>query len=44
MIAPSWLSTRTQQIGIDDVLAHLVQAPDVGASTGRTGRSCPFRS
>ena len=35
MIAPSWLSTRTQPIGIDDVLAYLVQAPDVGASTGR---------
>jgi uncharacterized protein YbjT (DUF2867 family) len=35
MIAPSWLSTRTQPIGIDDVLTYLVQAPDVPGSTGR---------
>jgi uncharacterized protein YbjT (DUF2867 family) len=35
MIAPAWLSTRTQPIGIDDVLSYLSQAPEVEASTGR---------
>lgn len=35
MIAPAWLSTKTQPIGIDDVLAYLAQAPHVAASTGR---------
>ena len=29
MIAPAWLSNRTQPIAIDDVLAYLAQAPDV---------------
>lgn len=35
MIAPAWLATRTQPIGIDDVLAYLVAAPETPASEGR---------
>ena len=35
MIAPAWLATRTQPIGIDDVLSYLSQAPHVQASAGR---------
>lgn len=35
MIAPAWLSTKTQPIGIDDVLSYLSQAPEVEKSTGR---------
>jgi len=35
MIAPAWLGTKTQPIGIDDVLSYLSQAPDVEASVGR---------
>jgi uncharacterized protein YbjT (DUF2867 family) len=35
MIAPAWLKTRTQPIGIDDVLAYLAAAPGVEASAGR---------
>ncbi len=35
MIAPAWLNTRTQPIGIEDVLSYLAQAPMVEASTGR---------
>jgi uncharacterized protein YbjT (DUF2867 family) len=35
MIAPAWLSTKTQPIGIDDVLSYLSQAPQVEASAGR---------
>jgi len=35
MIAPSWLSTRTQPIGIDDVLAYLAAAPETPSSEGR---------
>src|SRR4051812_34598470 len=35
MIAPAWLKTPTQPIGVDDVVAYLSQAPDVEASTGR---------
>jgi len=35
MIAPAWLSTETQPIGIDDVVAYLEQAPQVPTSTGR---------
>ena len=35
MIAPAWLSTQTQPIAIDDVLAYLEQAPNVPGSTGR---------
>jgi uncharacterized protein YbjT (DUF2867 family) len=36
MIAPAWLDTPTQPIGIDDALAYLRQAPAVPASAGRT--------
>jgi uncharacterized protein YbjT (DUF2867 family) len=35
MIAPAWLKTRTQPIAIDDVIAYLRRAPEVGASAGR---------
>ena len=35
MIAPSWLETETQPIGVDDVVAYLEQAPRVEASAGR---------
>ena len=35
MIAPAWLSIKTQPIGIDDVLSYLSQAPEVEASAGR---------
>jgi len=35
MIAPSWLKTATQPIGIDDVLSYLARAPEVPASEGR---------
>jgi len=35
MIAPSWLKTPTQPIGIDDVLAYLSQAPGVEDSAAR---------
>jgi uncharacterized protein YbjT (DUF2867 family) len=35
MIAPSWLKTLTQPIGIDDVVTYLSQAPDIPESTGR---------
>jgi uncharacterized protein YbjT (DUF2867 family) len=35
MIAPAWLGTKTQPIGIDDVLSYLSQAPGVEASVGR---------
>lgn len=35
MIAPAWLATPTQPIGVDDVIAYLAQAPDVGESEGR---------
>jgi uncharacterized protein YbjT (DUF2867 family) len=35
MIAPSWLRTPTQPIGIDDVVTYLVQAPEISESTGR---------
>jgi uncharacterized protein YbjT (DUF2867 family) len=35
MIAPAWLSTPTQPIGIDDVIGYLAKAPEVGASAGR---------
>jgi uncharacterized protein YbjT (DUF2867 family) len=35
MIAPAWLATPTQPIGIDDVVAYLAKAPDVPASEGR---------
>jgi uncharacterized protein YbjT (DUF2867 family) len=35
MIGPAWLSKPTQPIGIDDVIAYLVAAPDVVASERR---------
>lgn len=35
MIAPAWLSTDTQPIGVDDVLSYLALAPEVEASAGR---------
>jgi uncharacterized protein YbjT (DUF2867 family) len=35
MIAPAWLRTATQPIGIDDVVAYLARAPAVEASRGR---------
>ena len=35
MIAPAWLRTKTQPIGIDDVLAYLRSAPRVRGSRGR---------
>jgi uncharacterized protein YbjT (DUF2867 family) len=35
MIAPAWLATPTQPIGIDDVIRYLAQAPDIAASEGR---------
>ncbi len=35
MIAPSWLRTDTQPIGIEDVVEYLRRAPDVEASLGR---------
>jgi uncharacterized protein YbjT (DUF2867 family) len=35
MIAPSWLKTATQPIGIDDVLEYLRRAPEVHESEGR---------
>lgn len=35
MIAPAWLATRTQPIGIGDVLAYLVKAPETPDSEGR---------
>jgi uncharacterized protein YbjT (DUF2867 family) len=35
MIAPSWLATPTQPIGIDDVVAYLARAGGVPASEGR---------
>ena len=35
MIAPAWLRTATQPIGIDDVLAYLTQAPRIDATAGR---------
>jgi uncharacterized protein YbjT (DUF2867 family) len=35
MIAPSWLRTPTQPIGIDDVVAYLRAAPTIDAAAGR---------
>jgi len=35
MIAPAWLKTPTQPIGIDDAIAYLTAAPGVSESTGR---------
>jgi uncharacterized protein YbjT (DUF2867 family) len=35
MIAPAWLRTKTQPIGIDDVIEYLRRAPEVRESSGR---------
>jgi uncharacterized protein YbjT (DUF2867 family) len=35
MVAPAWLSTKTQPIGIRDVLGYLAEARDVDESAGR---------
>ncbi len=35
MIAPAWLKTLTQPIGIDDVIEYLARAPDIPESEGR---------
>ena len=35
MVAPSWLRTATQPIGIDDVLDYLASAPEIDATSGR---------
>jgi uncharacterized protein YbjT (DUF2867 family) len=35
MIAPAWLKTPTQPIGIDDAVAYLAAAPNVPGSAGR---------
>jgi uncharacterized protein YbjT (DUF2867 family) len=35
MIAPAWLRTQTQPIGIDDVTEYLCRAPEVPESSGR---------
>ena len=35
MVAPAWLSTRTQPIGIDDTIDYLASAPAVEESAGR---------
>ena len=35
MIAPAWLSTPTQPVGVDDVISYLSQAPRVPASAAR---------
>ena len=34
MIAPAWLSTPTQPIAVDDVIAYLRRAPDLAESEG----------
>ena len=35
MIAPAWLKTATQPIGVEDVIAYLSDAPEVAGSAGR---------
>ena len=35
MVAPRWLSTTTQPIGIDDAVEYLAEAPSVPESAGR---------
>ena len=35
MIAPSWLRSATQPIGIDDTISYLARAPEVARSSGR---------
>ncbi len=42
MLAPSWLKTKTQPIAIDDVLAYLSAAPEIGEAAGREVQiGCP---
>lgn len=42
MVAPSWLKTKTQPIGVDDALSYLVEAPAVEAAAGRQVQiGCP---
>ncbi|HMD58000.1 MAG TPA: NAD(P)H-binding protein [Solirubrobacteraceae bacterium] len=35
MVAPRWLRTATQPIGIDDTIGYLASAPEVARSSGR---------
>jgi uncharacterized protein YbjT (DUF2867 family) len=35
MIAPAWLRTKTQPIGVDDVIEYLRRAPGISRSRGR---------
>lgn len=35
MIAPAWLRTQTQPIGVDDVIEYLRRAPEIPQSSGR---------
>jgi len=35
MVTPRWVSTRTQPIGISDVIAYLVAAPSIDGAAGR---------
>jgi uncharacterized protein YbjT (DUF2867 family) len=35
MIAPAWLRTKTQPIGIDDVIEYLSSTPEIPQSSGR---------
>jgi len=35
MIAPRWLRTATQPVGIDDAVAYLARAPEIPGSAGR---------
>jgi uncharacterized protein YbjT (DUF2867 family) len=35
MITPRWVATKTQPIGIDDVVAYLAAAPGIEATAGR---------
>jgi len=35
MVTPRWVSTKTQPIGIDDVIAYLAAAPGIEAAAGR---------
>jgi uncharacterized protein YbjT (DUF2867 family) len=35
MIAPAWLRTKTQPVGVDDVIEYLRRTPEVSESSGR---------
>ncbi len=41
MIAPSWLKTKTQPIGVDDALAYLAAAPTIEAAAREVQIGCP---